>query len=496
MEKNDFDVIVIGGGAAGISAVKTAHGFGKKTAIVENKKLGGECTWNGCVPSKALIHAADKAFSIKSEAIMAGRNVSEFISAEGLTKGGMASEEKVKKALKYVEKVIQNVYSEENPESFEKAGITVIKGKAVFIDSRTISVDGKKLRAARFIIAAGSSPFIPPVEGIDKVPYYTNESIFEMTEIPSSMIVLGGGPIGIELAQAFGRLGVKITVVEMLERILFREDPELTGLLESRLRSEGITLLTGTKALKFEPGDDGVSLIIENKQKEKQMISGRAVLVAVGRRPNIEGLNPDNARIKFTKQGILVNAYLQTSQPNIYACGDIVGPYYFSHVAGYQGITAGINVSIPFRRKADYSQVLWTTYSDPELARAGLTEAEAKEKFGKSVRVYRVPYSKLDRAKTESREEGLAKYILNKKGRLIGAHIFGHLAGELIHEAQLARVLKFNFTRLQSVMHAYPSYSDIIRQASRDAYLYRIRSNPVVKLAVRLAGLFSAKKEK
>ena len=466
MSKNDFDVIVIGGGAAGISAVKTVRGFGKKTAIVENKKLGGECTWNGCIPSKALIHAAAESFSASS---------------------GAGSGEKVKNALKYVGNVIQKVYAEENPEVFEKAGISVIAGKAVFIDSHTISVDGKKLGAAMFIIAAGSSPFIPPIEGIDKIPYYTNENIFKMEEIPSSMIVLGGGPIGIELAQAFGRLGVKITVVEMLERILFREIPELTGILESRLRSEGISLMTGMKALKFESGNGNISLIIENLQKEKETISAQAVLAAVGRRPSIEGLNLENAHVKYTRQGIHVNAYLQTSQSNIYACGDIVGPYYFSHVAGYQGITAGINVSIPFRRKADYSQVLWTTYSNPELARAGLTEAEAKEKFGKSIRVYRLPYSKLDRAKTESREEGLAKFITGKKGRLIGAHILGYLAGELIHEAQLARVLKINFTRLQSVMHAYPSYSDIIRQASRDAYIDGIFSNPVVRLAGWLA---------
>jgi pyruvate/2-oxoglutarate dehydrogenase complex dihydrolipoamide dehydrogenase (E3) component len=329
---------------------------------------------------------------------------------------------------------------------------------------------------------------VPPIKGIDRISFYTNETIFEIKKLPESIIILGGGPAGIELAQAFNRLGARVTVVEMASRILNREDPELVAILASRLIAEGVLLLTGAKAVMVEGDSGGVRVAFERNGDSIEKIEAQALLVAVGRIPSLKSLDPAGAGVAYTPRGITVNSYLRTNVPNIYACGDIVGPYYFSHVAGYQGIIAGINASLPFGRKQDLGQVLWTIYTDPECAHMGLTEDEARVKFKNRVRVYRVPYSRIDRARIESRDEGLAKYILDGRGMLLGAHIAGYMAGELIHEAQLARQAGIAFSRLQQIMHAYPSYSDIIRQAARDAYIDDIISNPFVILAGKLTG--------
>ncbi len=470
MPKFDFDVIVIGAGAAGISAVKTAKGLGKKTAIVEKNRLGGECTWSGCVPSKAFIHAAERY-----------HEASAYF-------GNSFSPGEI--PMRFVRETIERVYLEENPESFEKAGIKVIMGKALFTGRNSITVNGKSISSGKFIVAAGSSPLIPGIEGIDKIKYYTNESIFDIKKVPDSLIILGGGPIGIELAQAFNRLGTRVTVVEATPGILIREDRELVDIVLKRLFSEGVSIVTGSRAIRAERFDEagGVTLTIKKESGDVSDLKAEALLVAAGRVPEVEGFNLSAAGVRYSKKGIGVNAFLQTNVKNIFACGDVVGPYNFSHVAGYQGVTAGINASIPFMRKQDLSQVLWTTYTDPELSHLGLTEEEARAKYKKGVKVYRMPYSRLDRAKTEGNEDGLAKYILDRNGRLIGAHIAGKIAGELIHEAQLVRFFRKPFASLQSVMHAYPSYSDIIRQAARDAYVDSLLNNPLVKLAGKIAG--------
>ena len=387
--------------------------------------------------------------------------------------------------LGFVRKTIESVYSEENPGSFEKSGIRVITGKAVFTGRHGITVNGKEARARKIILAAGSKPLIPAIDGIDGVKYFTNEDIFEIETLPESLIILGGGPIGIELAQAFNRLGTKVTVVEMTDRILIREDRELSDIVANRIVSEGVELVLGARAVRVEE-ENGVSLTVD----PHKVIKAAALLAAAGRVPDLDGYGLEAAGIKYSKRGVIVNAFLQTSNPDIFACGDIVGPYYFSHVAGYQGVTAGLNASLPFKRRQDLRSVLWTTYSDPELARLGLTEEEARQKYKTGLRIYRIPYTRLDRAKTDGCTEGLAKYILDRRGRIVGAHIAGKIAGELIHEAQVVRYFKIPLPKLQSVMHAYPSYSDIIRQAARDAYIDGIINNPAVKLARKIISIF------
>jgi pyruvate/2-oxoglutarate dehydrogenase complex dihydrolipoamide dehydrogenase (E3) component len=295
------------------------------------------------------------------------------------------------------------------------------------------------------------------------------------------MIILGGGPIGVEMATAFNRLGTAVTLVEMAPSILFREDQELAGILAGRLVQEGVSLITGAKVIEASVQGGGVALTIQAKGAGPRLTAG-ALLVAAGRRPNTEGLDLEAAGVEFDAKGIRVDKYLRTTAKNIYAAGDATGPYQFSHVANYQAIIAVSNALLPLRRKAMYDHVPWCVFSDPELARSGLTEQEASEKHGGTIRVYRVPYSGIDRAVTDRAETGLAKFICGRRGRILGIHILGERAGEVMHEAHAAKALGIPLYRLDRVIHAYPCYNDVVKQAARSAYIDRVQGNPLVRL--------------
>ncbi len=467
MKKHDFDLIAIGGGAAGITAVTLARGLGKKAALVDRKKFGGECTWSGCVPSKALIHEAGL---LRSSA------------RSGTTVSGAST------ALRTVRETVERVYESEHPEQFEKMGITAIENASVlFRDQHTIEVNGTALRSKYFIITTGSSPLVPPIPGLDRARYHTNETVFSLASPPRSMAILGGGPIGIELAQAFNRLGTHVTVLEMADTILPREDIEVAKLLAENLAAEGITILTGATVTGVEPGDE--TAIICRIHGIGHRISAETVLVAAGRRPNTDGLSLENAGVAYDRKSIIVDGYMRTTAGNIYAAGDVAGPYQFSHVANYQAILAASNALLPFRRKADYRHVPWCVFTDPELARSGMTEAEARDSFGGRIKVYRADYARIDRAKTDHAESGFAKCICDRKGTILGIHILGGRAGDVLHEAHAAKTLGVPLYRLNGVMHVYPTYSEIIKVMARDAYIDRVRNNPFVKLA----GMFRRK---
>lgn len=469
MKKFDYDLIVVGGGAAGFVSAKIANGFGKKVAMVEKRKLGGECTWFGCIPSKTLIRVSHIAQNI--------RNLGDY----GLKSAGDIKLD-TENVMSHVRSIVQKVYNGHLPEAFEKIGIKILSGEPEFLNNHQIKIGDKTVSAEKFIIATGSSAFIPPIEGLNTIPYLINETFFDLEKLPESMIILGGGPIGIELSQAINRLGVETTVVEMMDRILFREDKELADILAEHLRAEGVKLLTKNKAVKFSKDNGKILLTIEDENKQHNNIKADAVLVAVGRKPNTDGLNLENAGIKITRRGIITDERLKTAASNIYAAGDVVGPYQFSHMAEYQAVIATINVFLPLKKKADYRNVIWCTYTDPELAHAGLTEEEAIAKYGDKVKIYYYKYNNLDRAKTDLQELGRGKFICDRKGKLIGAHILGHNAGDLIHEAQLLKSLNIKFPDIQSVIHAYPTYSDITRQAGKLAYIEKLQSNFFIKL--------------
>ena len=470
----DYDLVILGGGGAGITAAMLGNGLGKRIALIDKKRFGGECTWSGCVPSKSLLHAAKIV------------TITQHLDRYGLSGTGQIAitNESVMSAIR---QTVQAVYDQEKPETFERLGIKAIENaSARFSDPHTVEVNGKSIRARKFLLSTGSSPLVPPIEGLSQVPYFTNETIFSLKTLPRSITVLGGGPIGIELASAMNRLGVAVSVVEMSPVILAREDAELSTLLSELLAREGVRLITGARVLSAE--NPATPTVVYEKDGKQEKLSSDALLVAVGRKPNTEGLGLEDIGVVFDRRGISVNRYLRTSVKNIYAAGDVVGPYQFSHIANYQAIIAASNALLPIKKSVNYDAVPWCTFTDPELARSGLTEAEARARFGSKIRVYRAEYSRLDRARTDRAIQGLAKFVCSKKGALLGIHILGERAGEVMHEAHAARALGIPLYRLNSVIHTYPTYSELVHKAARAAYIDRIQANPIVRLLKFIRG--------
>ncbi len=461
-----YDVIVIGGGAAGLSAAFTTAGFGKKTLLVEKHRTGGECTWYGCIPSKALIHLAELS-----------HNSGEY---------GQHSRPPDNVFTK-VDAVRQDVYSHETPEIIEKRGVKTLIGAATFTGPDSIEVNGRGYRARKFILTVGSRALVPPVPGLAETPHLTNETLFELEALPSSILVMGGGPIGLEMAQALNRLGVETTVVEMLDRILFREDADAAEVIRDKLASEGVAILTGAKAVEAAAVENGVSLTVETNGP-KARLEAESLLVAVGRGSAVDGLNLEAAGVRTSAKGVKVDRTLRTSNHRIFAAGDVAGPYAFSHMAEYQGVLAAMNAILPFRRKADYRNVAWATFTDPEIARAGMLEEEARERFGKRVKVYTHRFENLDRGKTIPGTAGIVKIILGPGSRVLGAHIAGPRAGEIISEIQVLKTLKIGFHKLRGVIHPYPSYADILRQIAKKVALDRILNHPLVRIAKSFTG--------
>jgi pyruvate/2-oxoglutarate dehydrogenase complex dihydrolipoamide dehydrogenase (E3) component len=471
----DFDLIVIGGGAAGLVASKFAAGMGKKVAIVEKDKIGGECTHYGCVPSKTLIKTAKMLNRM-------GR-----LDEIGL-KYGEKSPVVRNDVMGHVRHTVERIYQGHRPEVLERQGIHVVSGDGHFRDNHSFTVNGKTLSTASFVICTGSSAFVPPIAGIGTVPYMTNDTLFEMKGLPRSMIILGGGPIGIEMAQALNYLGVVVTVIEMGDQVLIREDKEMRDLLSERLRAQGLSLQTGAKAVKIGENNGFLAVTVENALGEQSIVSADTVLVAVGRKANVEGLDLEAAGVEYSQKNIKTDEKLQTTAGNIYACGDVVGPYQFSHMAEYQARIAARNALFPFKARANYDHYIWCTFTDPEFAHAGMTEEEARQRYGDKVKIYRWQYTDTDRARTEADEWGMSKFICDRSYRLLGAHILGARAGELIHEAQILKTLGIPLTKLDSVIHVYPTFSDVIRQPAKMARIDSLLTNPAVRFLSRLVG--------
>ena len=465
----DYDVVVIGAGSAGLVACKLANGLGKKTALIEKKKIGGDCTWFGCIPSKTLIKSAYVAHQIK--------RLKEF----GLKPLSLI-ELDASNVMAHVRSVVEADAASHPAESFEAEGIKVLFGSPKFLDTHRIELNEKVIFSEKFVICTGSGPLVPAIEGINDIPYLTNETIFDVEVLPESMIILGAGPIGIELSAALNRLGVKVTVLLRSGQILKKEDKELADRLMGILREQGVEIRTATQTKRFLQQDGKIFADIEDEQGMSQL-QAESVLVAIGRKPNLNGLGLEKAGVEFDKKGIKVDRHLRTTAKNIYAAGDVVGPYLFTHIAEYEAVIAATNACLPLPiKKTDYGNVLWCTFTDPELARAGLTESQAREKYGDKIKVYRWEYKSVDRAKTDLATNGLAKVVCNNKGKILGIHILGHAAAELMHEVQLAKSMGFPFSKIASVIHAYPSYSDAIRQPAKRCYIDKLENNFFVKL--------------
>jgi len=468
MDNKQYDLIVIGAGAGGLTSAFTALGFGKKVLLIEKAKPGGECTWSGCVPSKGLINIAKEVYAAR-----------KYTDVKIDTSDVMSR----------VRDVIEHVYEEETPEVLQEAGADYVNGAAKFINATTVEAAGAQYTAKRFIIATGSSPFVAPIPGLDSVDYLTNESFFELEKLPESIIVLGGGAIGVELAQAMNRLGVEVKLVEMMPDIMFREEPEFATMLRQKVGGEGVEFYVGAKATKVAKNDGNVCVTVEQGEQSLEL-KAQTLLVALGRKANTDGIGFENIGVKL-ERGIVVDKNMQTSVNGIYACGDVTGPYQFSHMANYQGKIAAMNALLPINRKTNYKHTAWTTFTEPEFARAGLTEKEAREQFGDKIRVYEYDFNKLDRAKTKAGDNGKIKLVCDTKSRVLGCHIIGSRAGELICEVQAIKTLGLPFSKLQGVIHPYPTYADSLRQLAQQVYIDGIFKHPVIAFFIGLKNKFS-----
>ncbi|MFC3852153.1 dihydrolipoyl dehydrogenase family protein [Salinispirillum marinum] len=457
----NYDLIVIGSGAGGLTATFTALGFGKSVLVIEKDRPGGECTWSGCIPSKSLINQA--------KAVHTARKFAD-IQVDGAS------------IMANVRAVSERIYEHETPEVLQKAGADYLNGEAVFVDAHTLAVGDQRVRGKKIILATGSAPLLPPIPGLSEVAPLTNENIFQLEQLPESLLILGGGVISMELAQALNRLGVRCTVVEMLPEVLGREEPEFAALMREKLASEGVVFQLDTKATRVEKTAQGIRLHTVRGTQESTL-DAEQILVALGRAPNIKGMGLDTVGIQVDK-GVVVNKHLQTSLPHVYACGDVAGPYLLSHMANYQGKIAAMNavLPLPVKRSVNYQHVTWATFTDPELARAGMTETEARAQYGDRIRVYHYDFAKLDRAQTKAGDMGRIKLITDHRARVLGAHIIAERAGDLIAEVQVLKTLGIPFSKLQGVIHPYPSYADALRQLSQQVFLDRIFQHPVVKL--------------
>lgn len=469
----EYDLAVIGGGAGGLFAASVANALGAKTIIIEKKKLGGDCTWYGCMPSKAILKSAQVAHYLKK----AGDFGIKMSSNSALDTHGVMS---------HVRDVVKEISTHHEPEDLEKRGIKVLFGSPRFLDSDHLQIGDVRIKAKKWVLCTGSHPVVPPIDGLKEISYLTNENVFDLQKLPESLIVLGGGPIGCELSQALSRLGVKVTIIEMAERILIREEQELAKYVEEQFKHDGIKLITGKKAVKFIKEGNHVSVFVEDQNKRQEKVTAENVLVAVGRAPNVEGLDLNKANIEYSPKGIKVNDYLQTMNPNVFACGDIASPYQFSHVAAYQ---AGVCVrNALFKRiawqKVNYSNMTWATFTDPELAHLGLTEQEAREKSLKT-KVYTTPYTNSDRATTDVEKEGLLKIIIDEKELIVGAHVVGANAGEIIQGFLVAKSQKIPLSKLAQTMFIYPTLSELVKKTAAKPLVEK-GNQPIVKLLLKI----------
>ncbi len=477
MSNYDFDAVVIGGGAAGLTASGIAANFGAKTMMIEKDRLGGDCTWTGCVPSKVLLKAGKVAQQMR----------------EGAKYGLIDQEPEInfQKVIEHVHQTRQEIYEDaDRPEIFEDMGIEVVAGSATFLDEHTVEIksnDGsnRKISSRYFFICAGASAFVPSIEGIDSVPYLTNESLFEIEDLPKKLTIIGAGPIGTEMAQAMHRLGSNVTVVDIADRIMTNDDPELTSMLREQLEQEGISYELGAQ-VKHVRRENGITVTVDVDGNEKQIVSDR-LFIATGRRANVDDLGLDEANINYSSQGIEVNKKCRTSQSHIYACGDITGRYQFTHMSEHMAKVATTNALLKFPMKIDEDHVPWVTYTDPELGHVGATEAQLNEQ-GTSYETYRFPYSKIDRALTDSEAEGLIKIHSRKwDGKIYGVSILGAHAGELISEYAVAMKNGVTLRNLADTIHPYPSYGLGARRAA-DQWYIKNQSEWQVKLMKKIFG--------
>ena len=467
-----YDLVIIGGGSAGLTAARFSAQLGQRVALVEKYRIGGDCTWTGCVPSKTLLKVARVAQEIRAA-----------------QRYGLTSSEPVidfKSVMGHVRSAIDDVYRNESPEKLRAEGIDILLGQARFVDPRTLDVrDGDvRLKARRFIIATGAKPLVPPIPGLDATPYLTYETVWDLKELPRRLIVIGAGPIGCELTQAYCRLGSQVTLLEAAPRVLLQDEPEAADLVSNHLIREGVDLRLNAMVQRVRQDSDGIHVDVEGNE-----VVGDALLLSVGRTPNVSDLDLNAAGVAYDSTGIQVNSRLRTTQKRIFAAGDCVGGYQFTHYAAWQGFMAVRNAFRLSPINALLERVPWATFTDPEVAHVGLTEEQARARVGDETRVCYWPMTEVDRAITDDDTSGFIKLMHRPNGRILGVTIVAGRAGEMIQEWSLAIDRGLKLRHLAESIHVYPTYSMATMQVAAKLRVDQVMAGNYGRLARGLARL-------
>ena len=447
-----YDLAIIGAGSAGLTAARFAARLGRRVALIEANRVGGDCTWTGCVPSKTLLHAARVAHAVRNGDKYGVQAAEPWVDFPAL--------------MSRIRSVIGQIYAAESPDALRAEGIDVIDERAEFVDGRTVTAGGRGITAKYFLICTGASPLVPPIAGLAEAPYLTYETFWQLDVLPPRLIVIGGGPIGCELAQACRRLGSRVTLVEALPRILPNDEPDAAEIVVDSLRRDGVELRLSSPVESVRPSHDGITVAVGGED-----IAGDGLLVAVGRRPGLAGLGLEAAGVDYGDTGIVVDDYLRTGTRNIYAAGDCIGGYQFTHYAGFQGAMAVRNMMLPGRSAAQPAHPPWATFTDPEVAHVGYNEEQARRRYGAGVRVSRLPMASVDRAVTDDAAEGFIKVVYRSNGIVLGATVVGRQAAEALQGWSIAAARGLKMGQVAQVMQAYPSVAMGNQQIAWDAYL-------------------------
>jgi pyruvate/2-oxoglutarate dehydrogenase complex dihydrolipoamide dehydrogenase (E3) component len=465
MKQDLYDFVVIGAGSGGLVGARFAAQLGAKVALVEKNRIGGDCTWTGCVPSKALLKAAKIAHHVRTAA------------GYGVITGPPTVD--MARVREYVRGAIDAVYQLETPEELAKQGVEVAPGMAHFVNASSIEVNGRRLSAKAFLITTGATAVMPPIIGLEQAPFMTYESIFENEVCPQTMVIVGGGPIGMEMAQAYQRLGAQVTVVA--GHVLPKEDADVQQLVQTLLEREGVRFMR-EPAISVSGDSAGITLKTAHDEAH-----GELLLIATGRAPNVKGLKLENAGVQHTSRGIPVDKKLRTNVKHIYAAGDVLGGYQFTHYAGWQAFQAVRNALLPGSSSGTTELVPRVTFTDPEVAHVGMTEQQALSNGGAGIKIYRHPMKHVDRAICENDGSGFIKLIIRNDGKILGATIVAARAGEAIMELVVAMNEGIKLKELAGAIHPYPTYSTGIQQMAADIAVEQLLSGASGKLVRALS---------
>jgi pyruvate/2-oxoglutarate dehydrogenase complex dihydrolipoamide dehydrogenase (E3) component len=461
-----YDLAVIGAGAGGLIAARFAAKLGARVLLIEKDRVGGDCTWTGCVPSKSIIRAAKAAHEVRTAA--------QFGITAPVCRVDMHA------VYDYVQRKVQEIYEPTSPDALSGEGIEVALGPASFEDARTLRIGDSRVTARTYLICTGARPTVPNIPGLTSVTYRTYHTIFDVNHLPASLAIIGGGPLGVELAQAFQRLGTAVTLVAT--RLLPHDDPDAAGVIERVFEREGVRFVYG-RATSVR-SDAGTPIISTDFGTE---VRADMLLVAAGRQPNVDGLGLDRAGVVHSPRGIVVDDRLRTNVPHIYAAGDVLGREQFSHVAGWEAFEAARNALLPGSASGRPNPMAWVTFTDPEVAQVGLTEMAARERHSDAI-VGRWNLPRIDRAKCDGDEDGFVKIVCDNKGTILGATIVAARAGELSGEISLAVAHGLTVGDLSTAVHAYPTYATALQQMASEMALARWTSSATGRLVNSLFG--------